>query len=108
MRDRLRSNVVKSSFILLAMLLSIFGISVGRAQETIDIAKLTCGQFLTGQFDPQNLPIWLAGYYNGMRHNTVVDVSAFKQHSADVFNYCISHRDMTLMEAIENVLGAKK
>jgi hypothetical protein len=90
------------------MLISIFGISAGRAQETVDVAKITCGQFLTAQFDPQNLSIWLGGYYNGTQHNTVVDVSAFKQHSADVFNYCISHRDMTLMEAAQNVLGAKK
>ena len=45
----LRSNAVKSSFILLAMLISVFGISVGRAQETIDVAKITCDQFLSGQ-----------------------------------------------------------
>ena len=43
-----------------------------------------------------------------MRHNTVVDVSAFKKHSLDMSNYCISHRDTNLMEAIENVFSAKK
>ena len=100
---------MKSSFILFAMLISVFGISVGRAQDTIDIAKVTCDQFLSGQiYDAQTFSIWLSGYYNGTRHNTVVDVSALKSHSLDVMDYCISHKDMTLMEASQNVLGAKK
>ena len=100
---------VKWSFVLLAMLISVFEISVGRAQETIDIAKITCDQFLTGQvYDSQTFSIWLSGYYNGTRHNTVVDVSALKKHSLDMMDYCISHKEMNLMEAIKNALGAKK
>ena len=90
-------------------MLMIFSISVGRAQETIDIAKITCDQFLTGQvYDAPTFSIWLSGYYNGTRHNTVVDVSALKEHSLDVMDYCISHKEMKLMEAIQNALGAKK
>ena len=100
---------MKSSFILLAMLISVFGISLGRAQETLDIAKITCDQFLTGQvYDAQTVSIWLSGYYNGTRHNTVVDVTALKKHALDVMDYCIEHKEMKLMEAIENVLGVKK
>jgi hypothetical protein len=105
----LRSNAVKSSFILLAMLISVSGISVGRAQETIDIAKITCDQFLTGQiYDAQTFSIWLNGYYSGTRHNTVVDVSKFKSHALDIMDYCIEHKEMNLMEAIKNALGAEK
>jgi len=75
---------VKSSFILLAMLFSVFGISVGRAQETIDLAKITCDQFLSGQpFDSTTISIWLGGYYHGERHDTVVDLSAFKKGSLE-------------------------
>ena len=100
---------MKSSFILLATLILVFGISAGRAQVTVDIAKTTCAQFLTGQVtDSRTLSIWLSGYYNGTRHNTVVDVSAFKKHSLDMSDYCIYHREMNLMEAIENALSAKK
>ena len=91
------------------MLISVFGISVGRAQETIDIAKITCDQFLTGQiYDAQTFSIWLSGYYNGTRHNTVVDLRALMKHSLDVMDYCISHKEMKLMEAIQTTLGAKK
>ena len=99
---------MKLSFILL-VLISVFGISAGRAQQTIDVAKITCDQFLAGRVtDSRTLSIWLSGYYNGTRHNTVVDVSAFKKHWLDMSDYCTSHRDMNLMEAIENAFGAKK
>ena len=99
---------MKSSFVLL-VLISVFGISAGRAQQTIDVAKITCDQFLAGRVtDSRTLSIWLSGYYNGTRHNTAVDVSAFKKHTLDMDNYCISHRDMNLMEAVENALGFKK
>jgi len=100
---------VKPSFILLAMLISVVGTSVAPAQETIDVAKITCDQFLSGQpFDSTTVSIWLGGYYHGERHNTVVDVSAFKKGSLDMMDYCILHKDMKLMEALQNVLGAKK
>ena len=91
------------------MLISVFGISAGRAQETIDVAKITCHQFLAGEVtDSQTLSIWLSGYYNGTRHTTVVNASAFKKHSFDIMDYCISHPDMNLMEVIKNAPGAEK
>ena len=100
---------MKSSFILLAMLLSIFGISAVRAQQTIDVAKITCDQFLAGRVtDSRTLSIWLSGYYNGTRHNTVVNVSEFQKHSTDMMDYCISHPDTNLMDAVKNALGAGK
>ena len=100
---------MKSSFILFAMLISVFGISLGRAQETTDIAKVTCDQFLSGQmYDAQTFSIWLNGYYSGMRHDTVVDVSALKSHALDMMDYCIEHKDMTLMDIIKNALGPEK
>jgi hypothetical protein len=100
---------VKPSFILLVMLIAFSGGSLAQAQVTIDAAKITCDQFLSGQvYDSQTLSIWLSGYFNGTRHNTVVDVSALKKHRDDMLDYCISHKDMNLMEAVHNVLGAEK
>ena len=100
---------MKPSFILLAMLISVVGTSVAPAQETIDVAKITCDQFLSGQpFDSTTVSIWLGGYYHGERHDTVIDLNSFKKSSLDMMDYCIERRDMTLMEAIENALGYKK
>jgi hypothetical protein len=103
---------VKSSLILLAILISVFGISPGRAQQqqqTLDIAKITCEQFLTSpEWSSRELSIWLSGYYYGTRHDTVFDVGAAKQHSIDVLGYCTEHPEMNLMEAIQNAIGLKK
>jgi len=101
---------VKSSFILLAVLILVFGISPGRTQQqTIDIAKITCEQFLASpEWSSSELSIWLSGYYYGTRHNTVFNVSAAKQHSIDVLGYCTEHPEMNLMEAIQNAIGLKK
>jgi hypothetical protein len=91
------------------MLISVVGTSVAPAQETIDVAKITCDQFLSGQpFDSITVSIWLGGYYHGERHDTVIDLNSFKKSSLDMMDYCIERRDMTLMEAIENALGYKK
>jgi hypothetical protein len=36
------------------------------AQVTIDVAKITCDQFtLYKVTDPQNIAMWLSGYYHG-------------------------------------------
>ena len=100
---------MKPSFILLAMLISVVGTSVAPAQETIDVAKITCDQFLSGQpFDSTTVSIWLGGYYHGQRHDTVVDLDSFKKGSLDMMDYCVLHKDMKLMDALQNVLGAKK
>jgi len=59
-------------------------------------------------YDAQTFSIWLNGYYSGMRHATVVDVSALKSHALDMMDYCIEHKGMTLMDVIKNALGAEK
>ena len=72
----LRNNAVRSSFILLG-LISVFGISAVRAQETIDVAKITCDQLLAGRLtDSRTHTISLSCYNKGTRHNTLVDVHA--------------------------------
>ena len=45
-----------------------------QAQITLDIAKITCDQFTSFKItDPQHIAIWLSGFYNGKRDNTVLD-----------------------------------
>lgn len=45
-----------------------------QAQVTVDVAKMTCGQFATYKVaSPKNIAIWLSGYYHGKRGDTLVD-----------------------------------
>ena len=43
-----------------------------RAQVTIDVSKITCDQYVGYKVtNPQNIAIWLSGYYSGKRDSTV-------------------------------------
>jgi hypothetical protein len=54
------------------------------AQETVDVEKITCEQFLLGQIaDSRSVSIWVSGYYNGLRKNSVIDVTAMQKNARD-------------------------
>jgi hypothetical protein len=52
--------------------------------------------------------MWLSGYYNGKRNNTVIEPDAVKKNEEKVNLYCYQHRDTTVMDAAKNVLGFDK
>jgi HdeA/HdeB family len=52
--------------------------------------------------------VWLNGYYNGKRNNTVLDTQEFREHAKRVMDYCEFNLKATLMEAAEKVLGVKR
>ena len=83
--------------------------AAARAQATIDVAKITCQQFMFGNIvDSRTISIWLAGYYNGTHNDTVVDVTAMQEKAREVVRYCMANPDMVVMEATKNVLGMNK
>jgi hypothetical protein len=45
-----------------------------RAQVTLEVSKITCEQFRRYTItDPRDIALWISGYFNGQRKNTVVD-----------------------------------
>ena len=80
-------------------------VSAALAQVTIDVSKITCGQYVLDQVtDFRTITAWLDGFYSGKRNNTVIDVHAVEQIADKVEEYCKSHRDMALMQAVETTL----
>jgi hypothetical protein len=80
-----------------------------QAQQTIDVAKITCDQFVMGKVaDSRTVLIWLSGFYNGTRNNTLLDVSILQKNSRDVMDYCFSHREVILMNAVKSLFDATK
>lgn len=72
------------------------------AQTTIDVSKITCEQWLAFKVaDPNFIALWLSGYYNGKRDNTVVEVQAFKEDIETLKTFCISNPNMLVMKAVE-------
>ena len=95
--------------LLLTSALFVFVQIQAQAQVTLDVSKITCDQVLMGKPVPSKYTeLWLAGYYNGLRHNTIIDPDALSKDSEKVDSYCDQHRDMTVMDAVKNVLGRGK
>ena len=83
--------------------------SAAQAQVAIDVSKITCQQFRSYAItDPNNIALWLSGYYNGQRNNTIINVESFKENLEKVKDYCITHPTVTVMQTVEAVLGISK
>jgi hypothetical protein len=81
------------------------------AQMTVDVAKITCRQYLFDRtFSPRAPMIanWLSGYFNGLKNNTVVDLGAMAKNKDKVEDYCRMNQDVTLVEAAKTALGLPK
>jgi hypothetical protein len=80
-----------------------------QAQVTVDVSKITCEEYLTDTITAsQYVVIWLSGYYNGKRNNTIIEPDAIKRNEQKVGQYCYEHRDTTVMDAVKSVLGVDK
>ena len=54
-----------------ALMLAAFAIKPAAAQVTVDVAKITCEQYVLYKIaDPREIAMWLSGFYNGKRNNT--------------------------------------
>ena len=92
-----------------ALILALAPCSVAQSQVTIDVAKITCDQFVLFKVtDPRNIAIWLSGYYHGKRDNTLVDTQQLGAYADKIKNFCLQKPQATVMQAVETVFGAPK
>ena len=101
---------MRVGFVTSVSLLIILGTSAVNAQTTVDVAKITCRQFLRGHVGTSTRSVanWLSGYYNGKRGNTVIDVELMQKNVRDLERYCRKNHEMSLMDAAKSVLGVEK
>ena len=93
----------------LALSLSAVAVLPAHAQVTVDVSKITCEQYILFTVaDPHDIAVWLSGYYNGKRNNTVLDTQEFRDHGKKVMDYCQLNLKSTVMDAVEKVLGVKR
>ena len=101
--------MMKPKIKILSLILLCLTISAAQAQVTIDVSKITCEQFRGYAItDPNNIALWLSGYYNGQRNNTIIKVESFKENLEKVKDYCITNPKVTVMQAVSAVLGNGK
>jgi hypothetical protein len=101
-------RLVRVFHIALASLIIVFALEHASAQ-IVDVAKISCKQYLTGTIVRQDyLTLWLSGYLSGTRNDTVIQTSTVQNVADKVGTYCRSNLDAGLMDAVQNVLGAGK
>lgn len=97
--------------VLRAMSVWVFAFAAATAvsAQEIDVAKLSCKQFLIGDIVRRDyLALWLSGYYNGTRNDTVIEQSTVQNIADKVSAYCRANLDATLMDAVQSELGLQK
>jgi hypothetical protein len=52
--------------------------------------------------------VWLSGYYNGKRNNTIIEPDTMIKNAKKVSEYCYRNREATVTDAVKNVLGFDK
>lgn len=91
--------------VLVALALVLPGSAV-QAQVTVDVARITCGQFVTYKVaDPKLIAVWLDGYHHGRQGSTIVEPQWLEESEEKVREYCLKHESEPLMQAVEKILG---
>jgi len=104
-----RKVMTRCMLIVSGVLLFLADGPTARAQVTLDVSKITCDQFTGYKItNPDNIAMWLSGYYNGKRGNTVLDTQGLAANSKKLRDYCIQNPQIPVMRAVETLLGADK
>lgn len=96
---------------LVALVVTLLMAQPVRAQVTVDVAKITCDQYLTFSVtDPRNIAIWLSGYYHGRKGSTLVEPQEFKENTDKLKTACFdkANAGLPVMQVIEKHLGYGK
>ena len=89
-------------------LLTLLSTSLAQAQVTIEVAKITCRQFVGGEIgEPRTVAAWLSGYYHGKKNSTSVDKQTFEGNLSKLTNFCQTgdNGKILIMQAIEKILA---
>ena len=89
--------------------LSAIFVTANASAQIIDVAKISCKQYLAGNIVRQDyLTLWLSGYSNGTRKDTVIETGTVQNIANKVGTYCRSNLDAGLMDAVQKALGVEK
>ncbi len=76
--------------------------SLAYPQMTLDVTKITCDQFLMFKVaDPNQIAIWLSGYYHGKMGNPVLSVLDLKENIQKLKDLCLQNTKLPVMQVIE-------
>jgi acid stress chaperone HdeB len=76
--------------------------AVGHAQIKIDMARVTCGQYVAMPSDQASVfEAWMSGWFNQKKGYTYINLQAYARNVANVRQYCAGHPEETVMATLE-------
>lgn len=76
--------------------------SIGRTQVMIDMAKVTCADYLAMPPDQsRTFSAWLSGYFNQKLGYAWVDLGAYARNIANMKQWCASYPNETVMTGLK-------
>jgi hypothetical protein len=100
----------KLKFLILCGVSLLFAMPLSNAQVTIDMAKVTCAQFVKYSVaDPDKIAIWLSGYQHGKRGDVTVETQEFKENIAKLKSACYQadNSQQPVMQVVEKLFFSK-
>jgi len=100
-----------STGVVLGAILALYSGLSAQAQVTVDVAKITCDQYVHHKVaTPDQIAAWISGYYNAKRNNRIIDLQTLDENVSKVKNYCSEEKNfkVPVMKAVEQLLGKGK
>jgi hypothetical protein len=89
------------------LVLALVAVPAVQAQVAIDFSKITCDQFLGYRvIYPNDIAMWLSGYYNAQRGNTIIDTETLSNEKKDLQSYCLQNPNAIVMQVIDKLFHA--
>jgi acid stress chaperone HdeB len=86
------------------LVLALVAVPLAQAQVTIDMSKITCEQFLGYKIiNPNDIAMWLSGYYNAQRGNTIIDSETLAAQKRELQDFCLHNFKVPVMQAIDKL-----
>lgn len=83
--------------------------TVGWAQVSIDMNRITCGQFVAMPSDDGDMTAaWLSGWFNQKMGYTWIDLKAYGRNFENVRKYCTANPNDMVMAVIEKAAQEAK
>jgi acid stress chaperone HdeB len=98
--------MIKFAPVALGLIFALQPVPAARAQVTLDVAKITCEQLRTYKITrPENIAIWLSGYYHGKRGDTTLETQSLVANARKLQTYCGRNPQTLVMQAVETLFG---
>jgi len=101
--------MIKFIPVALGLIIALEKVPPAQAQVTLDVSKVTCDQFHAYKItNPQNIAIWVNGYYHGKRGDVTLDTQKLVESARKLRDYCRQNRQTLVLEAVETLFAKER